>query len=62
MAVSACVNLQWLGAAVIAVPLVSTALAPQVVKVLACLSFLLSFSLLPTTILPPPSDSASSFL
>lgn len=32
MAVSACVNLQWLGAAVITVPLVSTALAPQVVK------------------------------
>lgn len=32
MAVSACVNLQWLGAAVITVPLASTALAPQVVK------------------------------
>lgn len=32
MAVSACVNLQWWGAAVITVPLASTALVPQAVK------------------------------
>lgn len=41
MAVSACVNLQWWGAAVITVPLASTALVPQAVKVLACLFSLL---------------------
>lgn len=36
MAVSACANLQWLGAAVTFVLLATMALAPQAVKVLAC--------------------------
>lgn len=34
MAVSACANLQWSGAAVTSVPLATMALAPQAVKVL----------------------------
>lgn len=37
MAVSACANLQWLGAAVTFVPLATMALVPQVVKVFICL-------------------------
>lgn len=50
MAVSACANLQWLGAAVIFVPRATMALVPQVVKVFAC------------PVLPPVCDcSASSF-
>lgn len=66
MVVSACANLQWWGAAVTIVPLATTALALQAVKVLACpffspahdysaSSFQLSFSLSLTVLGPTPS-------
>ena len=73
MAVSACANLQWLGATVTSVPLATMALAPQAVKVFTCpfvpLFFSLHiaptsaplpllFSLLPLALLLPSSNSA----